>query len=117
MTGSSLTDDVFQALSNPLRREILCLLNPRDGETIEREILSEILSTLHDISEERAATALDHHHLPKLESAGFIEYDMRSGVIRYETNRLVSVLRENNLIECKTCCDECETPEIEQSEL
>jgi DNA-binding transcriptional ArsR family regulator len=25
MTGSGLTDDVFQVLGNPLRREILCL--------------------------------------------------------------------------------------------
>ena len=111
-----MTDDVFRALSHPLRREILCLLNPRDGETIERETLSEVLSTLYDISEERTATALDHHHLPKLESAGFLEYDMRSGVIRYDTNRLVTVLRENDLIECKTCCDQCETPKIRQKE-
>ena len=117
MTGSRLTDDVFRALGDPLRREILCLMDSKDGEVIGRGEITEFLSTLYDISEERAATALDHHHLPKLESAGFIEYDMRSSIIRYEPNRLVSVLREKDLIECKTCCDDCETPEVEQCEV
>jgi DNA-binding transcriptional ArsR family regulator len=116
MAGSSLTDDVFQALSDPLRREILCIMDSKDREVIERDELSEILAMLYDISEERVATALDHHHLPKLDSAGLVEYDTRSGIVRYDTNRLVSVLRQHNLIESKTCCDECEATGITQNE-
>ena len=109
-------DECFQALGDQLRRELLCLMDTKQTDVFDVDQLSAALGALYENSEESIAIALEHSHLPKLRAAGLVEYDDRSGVVRYENRDIVAVLRENDLIECKTCCGERIPPAIEQSE-
>lgn len=106
MEGETINDNCFQALSDQFRRELLCLMDADERAVFDINQLSGALGALYEDSEESIAVALKHNHLPKLQSAGLIEYDDRSGAIRYANREIVSVLRENDLIECKTCCGE-----------
>ena len=116
MRSAGLTDEVFRALGDPLRREILCLMDAKEESTVDTDQMCDLLTTMYDTSEQRVTTALEHNHLPRLRDVGLIDYDERSGVIRYDEKELVAVLRKHGLIECKTCSDDCETPEIPQQE-
>lgn len=76
-------DEAFRALGHPLRRELLCLLNDSEDDTVELDRVATHLATGRDITPEQVTIALLHVHLPKLQAVGFIEYDERSGTIRY----------------------------------
>lgn len=100
------TDEAFQAVAHPLRREMLCLLDLDEDGSMKREQMVDALATLYGSPEETISVALRHVHVPKLQEVGFVECDDRSDVIRYRESEFVSVLRENDLVECKTCSDE-----------
>lgn len=71
-------DELFETLSQSARRHILTALvdaNPRD----EAEFAPTAFTG--DDRPEEASTRLHHVHLPKLEEAGFIEWDPESGTI------------------------------------
>lgn len=72
-------DELFDVLSHPYRRRILTRLsdhNPRDeGEFDQRALASEDDPDLPD-------DGLFHNHLPKLDDAGFIDWDRENGVVR-----------------------------------
>lgn len=88
--GHSLTERIFGALANKRRRYILYSLQDHghmDVETLATQIAvwEEDLS-IEDVPEdiyESVLSNLLHSHLPKLADYGFIEYDPRSGAIRY----------------------------------
>jgi hypothetical protein len=102
IAGVDPTDTTFQLLTHRLRREILCLLDT-EGDTLTAEELTETLATIYDASEQDIAVALEHVHLPKLQQVDFIDYDDRSGDIRYRGSELIELLQENDCIECETC--------------
>lgn len=88
--GHSLLDRVFDSLSHPRRRCVLYSL--RDHETVAVDDLSATVAAWErGVPEEAVSEAtsgrvhadLRHVHLPKLERDGFLEYDSRSGTVRY----------------------------------
>ncbi|MFC7079893.1 ArsR/SmtB family transcription factor [Halorussus caseinilyticus] len=94
-------DTVFRALAHPLRREVLGLLSRREDDVAE---LSELAELLRDVREgrtdEQLRVALHHNHLPILREAGLIEYDARTGTVRYRASppatELVSAALESD---------------------
>ena len=88
--GHSLTERIFGALANKRRRYVLYYLqdhNHMDVETLAHQIAAwEEDLPIEDVPEdvyESVLTNLLHSHLPKLADYGLIEYDARSGTIRY----------------------------------
>jgi hypothetical protein len=72
-------EDLFRALSDPYRRQLLVALleaNPQDDD--DTDPLDHL-----DSGEQSAVveSSLHHVHLPKLEALGFIEWDRESGQI------------------------------------
>ncbi len=79
MAGSPGPDDLFEALSDPYRRQLLVALldhNPQDDS--DRDPLDVVSD---DIEPEVLETALFHKHLPKLEKMGYINWDQDSNEI------------------------------------
>jgi len=79
-------DKAFCAFGHPIRRELLCLLDDSEDDTVEIDHVSNHVATMWDITTEQSKVELLHFHLPKLQAVGFIEYDKRSGIIRYQNN-------------------------------
>lgn len=72
-------DELFEVLSHPHRRRILTSLNewkPREEDEFN---LTELV-TEDEIEEE--APGFFHNHLPKLDEAGFIDWDQERHVVR-----------------------------------
>lgn len=75
---------MFDVLSHSSRRRILTVLaeaNPRTDE----EFTPAELRTERDDSE-RFRMELHHRHFPKLEQAGYIDWDRESGTVRRGPN-------------------------------
>lgn len=71
-------DDVFSALSHTLRRRVLLALmddNPRRKDEFET------VEFRPPEGDERVEIQLRHSHLPKLDEAGFIDWEPRTGRI------------------------------------
>ena len=81
-TDASLTE-LFEMLSHEYRRRILVAVardNPKDVD----DITSESIANEHegdDDALELIAQQLHHTHLPKLDDAGFVDWDRESGRI------------------------------------
>ncbi len=71
-------DDVFEALSDPCRRQLLLSLLEHSPQDDDRDPLNVVSG---DVEPAVLETELVHNHLPKLESMGFIRWDP-------ETNRI-----------------------------
>lgn len=79
MQESSRVDDLFEALSNPYRRQLLVALlehNPQDDD--DRDPLDLISD---DIEPDVLELQLFHNHLPKLEAMNFISWDREANEI------------------------------------
>lgn len=73
-------DASLDALSHPYRRRILTRLdraNPRDESSFSTDSVA-------TEGEDEALVAIDvhHRHLPKLEEAGFVDWDQEANVVR-----------------------------------
>lgn len=83
-------DQVFDLLSNARRRFILSYLQQADGPVDIFELAREIgavengieVDEVTDKQEKRVYVSIYQTHIPKLESAGLIEYDGDSGTLR-----------------------------------
>lgn len=102
-TADVSTDAAYEALADPLRRETLCLLAKRGADTMPIADLVDYLTDLYDDPREKVAMRLKHTHLPKLQAAGFVEYDERSGTVRYFHSEFLAEKLEADVVECKTC--------------
>lgn len=102
-------DIVFDVLTNQRRRYVLYYLQ-REGGVVDMDSLATQLAAWEDgtavesVSEERRQrmyTDLFHTHLPKLEGAGVVDYDERTGTIRLweHADLLKNVLRVATWIE------------------
>ena len=97
-------DKTFKALGHPIRRELMCLLDKSEGDTVQINQVSNHLATTQDITTERAKMKLLHFHLPKLQEFGFIDYDTRSGTIRYQKHESMEEILDSELLSSSVCC-------------
>jgi len=93
-------DDVFHLLQNERRRRVIAYLHEHDdGDGVDmRDAVESIAAREHDTTvqalrskeRQRVYIALYQSHLPKLDEAGFIDYDKRLGWIeRTEASPIV----------------------------
>lgn len=70
---------LFDAFTHPQRRQVLTHLRERHdrGETV---IELEALASGNGLDD--AAVALHHRHLPKLDAAGFVDWDREARIVR-----------------------------------
>lgn len=92
-------DRVLALLANRQRREILDRLVESDSEVTTVEELSRYLTRVvtdggeaESPSTEGARAKLHHVHLPKLEECDLVEYDARSGKVRYRPDERVETI-------------------------
>lgn len=85
-------DAMLDVLADYHRRCILDFLQQTDHQTASFE---ELVNQLYkeqekfhgqQLTHDKIQIALRHHHLPKLEDLGIVEYDSRSQTIRYQPN-------------------------------
>lgn len=94
-------DDAFEAFAHPIRRELLCLLHEHDSTTSDIDQLSRALAaSAEDATAHDVRIHLHHVHLPKLQAAEFIEFDPRSGDIRYQPHTFVDRIIRSQALEC-----------------
>lgn len=75
-------DSLIELVTSTRRRRILRHLAVTTETVIEREDLAVALHLEEDVDLASMETVLGHQHLPKLDDAGVIEYDHRSGTVR-----------------------------------
>lgn len=95
------TDTALEVLADPLRRSLVTqLVDGHENVTTLAELVDRITPgnpppespgvTRHDA----LRLELVHTHLPTLEDAGVVEYDARTGTIRYHPDERVEKLLE-----------------------
>ena len=81
----------LSGISTPIRYEICRFLDSSaDGETTFTDLVTQVVTEavasgecrLADADHEHVAIALHHFHLPKLEDAEILSYDLESGLVR-----------------------------------
>jgi hypothetical protein len=84
-------DTIFDILSHSYRRHVLSYLSQtEDDPTSVADLVtfvatheSETETSVEGIHDDAVRVALHHNHLPKLADTGVIEFDTRSGTVRY----------------------------------
>lgn len=77
-------DRVVDAVAAERRRVLLSYLDGKRGEVASLvELVDHVAGREADAEVERVAFALRYVHLPRLEADGLVEYDRRSGAVRY----------------------------------
>ncbi|MGM0606557.1 MAG: DUF7344 domain-containing protein [Halobacteriota archaeon] len=76
---------VMRVMSDCVRRELLAVFETADGtETATFDALIKSLDRrIPSADREELAVSLRHTHLPLMESNGWLDFDARSGEIRY----------------------------------
>jgi DNA-binding transcriptional ArsR family regulator len=96
------TDDLFDALSHARRRAVLSYLHDADDDVAAvSELVDRVTRQEADRTGDRretVAVALYHKHLPKLAAAELLDYDSRSGTVRYRGQSALG--RETALADC-----------------
>lgn len=89
-------DRVLKLLRNKERRKIVEYFANSDADTASMEVLAAQLAGLAvetdgsvESSTDATRTQLHHVHLPKLEDHGVVEYDTRTGDVRYHSDERV----------------------------
>lgn len=89
------TSETFQLLTAPSRRTTIKLLAENDGVATLEYLSEQITAQQPNTCPNTTRITLYHHHLPKLEKKGAIEYDARSGdvVLTEAGEKLYSMLQ------------------------
>ena len=87
-------DSILTVLADERRRLIIRYFETASNGVTTREELAEYVSTTSPDEQDREKTKTRLHHvsLPKLDSAGLIEYDSRSTTVRYDPQPEVDAL-------------------------
>ena len=106
---SQRLDVLFDVLTNQRRRYVLYYLQQQGGVANTESMATQLaawesqcpVDAVDEDRHERVFTDLYHTHLPKLEGAGVIDYDRRTGTIRLweHAELLQNVLRVATWIE------------------
>ncbi|MDF9748354.1 DUF7344 domain-containing protein [Natrinema salsiterrestre] len=85
-----MIDRFMDTLSNSVRRETIHYFeNHNSGKTSTvDEVVAHIEARVPDKDREELSLLLQHKHLPKLQSRGWLEFENRSDTIRYHGNEL-----------------------------
>ena len=81
--------DIWDLLSHPLRRRLLVELPDHDNPVSLHALVDDLAGSGTTGSDESldpddVRAQLHHVHLPKLSTAGWVEYDAETAVVRYE---------------------------------
>jgi hypothetical protein len=83
-------DDVFDVLADWRRREICRFFVDTDADVASVRDLAILVAGCRPATVEcrppghdELVTSLEQHHLPRLDAAGVVDYDSRSGTVRY----------------------------------
>jgi predicted transcriptional regulator len=96
-------DEVFTALSNARRRNVIKYLKRNGPEARVRDIAEQLAAWENDVGinevtykqRKRVYTALHQSHLPKLAASGFVEYESDRGLVSLtEESRKLEVYLE-----------------------
>lgn len=71
-----------------------------EGDSVSLDEVSGHLAATTDAAVDAIRASLHHNHLPKLEKAGFVEYNERSGAIRYRDSEFIAKLRKPGRLDC-----------------
>ncbi len=104
-------DEVFTALSNRRRRNVITYLREAGDDARVRDIAEQLAAWENDLEipeltykqRKRVYTALHQSHLPKLAASGFIEYEPDRGIVSLteESRQLdvyLEVVSENEIL-------------------
>ncbi|WP_198662194.1 helix-turn-helix transcriptional regulator [Halorussus litoreus] len=84
-------DALFEALADEHRRCVLAYLDDCDtGVAAFGDLVDHVAAEVETASAEAVEVRLHHAHLPKLEDGGLVEFDARSGHVRYRGDATVS---------------------------
>lgn len=90
-------DALHRCLEHPLRRAVLCALTEQSEEVTTLEALVESLEDRLACGKDRLRVELHHVHLPKLSTLDAVEFDYRSGDVRFYPESSVSQFVEQEL--------------------
>lgn len=89
-------DRILKLLANKERRRVVDYFSRNGADTETVEVLGARLTQLmvdadgtHESSTEVAQARLHHVHLPELQEYGIVEYDARTGHVRYRPDEQV----------------------------
>jgi len=91
-------DQTLAMLASNERRKLVAYFDRNDVESASMEVLTTHLARTQvetdggDPSTEAAKARLHHVHLPKLQAHGVVEYDSRSGEIRYHPDERIEAI-------------------------
>ncbi|QKG92470.1 hypothetical protein HPS36_06275 [Halorubrum salinarum] len=104
-------DEVFTALSNARRRNVIKYLKRNGSEARVRDIAEQLAAWENDVGinevtykqRKRVYTALHQSHLPKLSDSGFIDYEADRGLVSLtedsrQLEMYLEVVSENDIL-------------------
>ncbi len=80
-----MIDQLMDTLCDSVRRETIHYFENHNSEktsTVD-QLVAHIETRVPNINHEELSLLLQHNHLPKLQSRGWLEFDHRSNTIRY----------------------------------
>lgn len=92
-----MLDDTLELLADENRRNILYALEDSDEDHFSYDEVTEALieeEVMREEEKERFRVQMTHHHLPKMQESGLVEYDERSQTVRYVEDEDVEELLE-----------------------
>lgn len=100
--SAEAVDERFKLLGQHERR---CLIRFLQAAETDRVPISDVVSHLQkqDLASdtrEELTIALYHKHLPKLDAIEAIQFDSRSGTVRYDGDELLDALLESSSKRC-----------------
>lgn len=82
--GTASPERAVDAVADERRRVLVSYLDGKRDEAASLvELVDHVAGRDANAEVERVALALRYVHLPRLEAAGLVEYDRRSGAVRY----------------------------------
>jgi DNA-binding transcriptional ArsR family regulator len=82
-------DTAFELLADRRRRAVVTMLRAAPRGVLELPALVDAVATECEGDADALASTLHHHHLPKLDDAGVVEFDREEGVVSYDSHPLV----------------------------
>lgn len=92
--SSPSVDDVLGVLAHPMRREVIRFCTERQVDQTDLDAIVDYLDgetgwADEAVDRDQLKLRLHHLHLPKLADGGLLEFDPRSGQIRYRSHDMV----------------------------